>query len=91
MRADRLADVLEWVLPQVFETRCHFALDGKPDGLGGDDAAGSGHGLEPSGHVDAIAVDGAVGLLDHVAQVEPNAKEQRAILREGVRTRLKPC
>jgi len=44
--------------------------------------------LKPSGHIDAVAVDGAVGLLHHIAEMKAKSKAQAAIFWNGVRACL---
>ena len=48
------------------------------------DAARLGEAFEARGDVDAVAVDRAVGLLDHVAQVDADAKAHALRLRHGL-------
>src|SRR5262245_12965154 len=49
-------------------------FDGVVDGGGNADPAALGEGLQARGDVDATSIDRAVGLLDNIAQVDPDAK-----------------
>ena len=73
----------------MFLTRCsprgskrelELALDLVEGGAGDHDAARLGQLLEPGGDVYAVAVDVAVALDDHVAQVDADAEADAPVL-----------
>jgi hypothetical protein len=72
--ADRLRNVLDLLLAEKIEPEEKLAFDGVVDGGGNADAACLGKRLHARGDVDAIPIDRTVGLLDHIAQVDPNAE-----------------
>ena len=72
--ANRLGNILDLLLADELEGERELALDLVKRGAGDADAAGFGQRLKPGSDVDAVAVDGAVFLLDHIAQVDADAK-----------------
>ena len=75
----RRGDVLDALLAEVLEGRAHALADRALDGVGDGDAARLGDALQTRGDVDAVAVDRAVALLDHVAEMDADAKLHPAI------------
>ena len=82
--AHRIGDVLHLLLALVVEARADLAPHRAVHRVGHGDAARFGQPLQPRGDVHAVAVHRAVRLLDHVAQVNADAKAHLAILRHGV-------
>ena len=74
----RADDILEAARAEIRAVQIDAAGYGLLHRLRDHDAARIGLGLQPGGDVHAVAVDGAVGLLDHVAKMDANAKAQRA-------------
>ena len=73
--AHRLGDVLQRLLAQILEAAGDaVAAPARCTALGDADAAGIGERLQPRGDVDAVAVDVPSASLDHVAQVDADAK-----------------
>src|SRR3954468_19883893 len=70
---DRLVDVLQALPTGVAGAECKVLLDALVERLAHADAAGRGFGLQMSGDVYAVAIDGAVGFLDDVAQMHADA------------------
>ncbi len=60
--------------PDVLECGLDLALDLQIKRLGQTDAARLGHALEARGDVDAVAVECAIVLGDHIAQIEADAE-----------------
>jgi hypothetical protein len=78
---DRLGDVLELDRAEIVRREIEPPLD-LPIGLLGEaDRAGFRDALDPRGDVDAIAHQITVALLDDIAEVNPDAKEDTAIRR----------
>jgi len=67
--------------PHVFESVRKPVADMVADRARDTDAAGCGQALQPCGDVDALAED-VVAVGDHVAEVDPDAKAQAALLGE---------
>jgi hypothetical protein len=81
--AHRVGDVAHLLLPQVFEAGPVLApLDRRADRLRHGDAARVSQALQPGGDVHAVAVDRAIGLFDHIAQVNADAKAHAAVFRD---------
>ena len=80
---DRLGNVLElgWaeIADREIEPRLHLAIGV----LGETDRAGLGDALEPRGDIDAVAHQVAVGLLDHVAEMDADAELDAAVVRHA--------
>jgi hypothetical protein len=77
---DRLADVLELPFAPILETNVQLALDFVMDFPGDQNAAWIGQSFKPGGDIDAFPINVAV-LIDHdIAEVDPNAQLQRAIV-----------
>ena len=72
VRADRLDDVLQLLMPFVDKGRADTASNHALHGLGHDDAAGLGEPFQACSDVHAITVDRAVALLDHIAEMHSN-------------------
>src|SRR5207245_9191869 len=68
-----LADVVERVRKLLADVIVHGAADA--------DAARFRKRLQPCGDVDAVAVD-VVAVYDHVAEIDPDAKADAAVLRD---------
>ena len=75
----RLRDVFDHLVTHVhiadIDTPRHDALDG----LRHHHATGFGQAFQPRGDVDAVAVDRAIGLFDHVTDVNTDAKAHASI------------
>src|SRR3954468_20239320 len=69
----RLVDVLQALPAGVAGAERKVLLDALVERLAHADAAGRGFGLQMSGDVYAVAIDGAVGFLDDVAQMHADA------------------
>jgi len=81
-RAFRTAAVLTAVcFGLATAARADLALDRGTNRLGNRDAARFGHAFEPSGDVHAVAVDGSIGLFNHVAQMHADAETHSTIFR----------
>jgi hypothetical protein len=89
-RAHRLRQVLQRLLAHVVEAHPQTMAQRALDRLGHAHAARFGERLEPRRGVHAIAVDAAVGHLDHVAEVDTDPKPHpaRLLLRRGARRDL---
>ncbi len=76
---DRLGDVLELVWAEIgdrqIEPPPHLAIGV----LGETDRARLGDALQPRGDIDAVAHQVAVGLLDHVAEMDADAEFDAAV------------
>src|SRR3954469_21763019 len=70
---DRLIDVLQALPASVAGAEREVLLDALVERLAHADAAGRSLGLQMSGDVYAVAIDGAVGFLDAVAQMHADA------------------
>ena len=78
----RLDDVFELGVTEIVDgqikSRAHL-----PIGIFGKaDRAGLGHALQPRGDVDAVAHQIVIGLLDHIAQMDADAKVYPALGRQ---------
>src|SRR5262249_51940814 len=74
-------DVLDGSLAEVGVANFELVLDVIISGAGDRYPAGLGQALQPVGDVDAVAMD--IFLLDdHIAQVDADAKDEPAILRD---------
>ncbi len=71
-----MRQVLHRLFALVDKGRRHFAAHRALHRVGHRDAAGLGQRLQPGGDVHPVAIDRAVGFLDHVAQVHTDAKAQ---------------
>ena len=78
----RLRDVLHLLLAEKIEAERKLALDRVVDRRGDADPAALGERLHARGDVDAVAIDRAVGFLDHVAEVDPYAELHAPFRRE---------
>ena len=76
----RLVDVLDLLLALVVEGGAHLVAHGAAHRVRHRDAAGLRERLQARRDVHAVAIDGAVGLLDDVAHVHADAKEHAALL-----------
>ena len=65
---------LSWVGSRSCDRQIEPSLDLPIGLLGETDRAGLGDAFQPRGDVDALAHQIAIALLDHVAQVDPDAK-----------------
>ncbi len=76
---DRLGDVLEFVRAEIGDREIEPALDLAIGVLGEADRAGRANPFEPRGDIDAVAHQVAVGLLDHVAEMDADAEFDAAV------------
>jgi hypothetical protein len=83
MDPNRARDVLQALLAAIDEGQPAAAADHGEDGFADDDSAGLGEGLQARGDVDAVAVDGAVVAMDHVAEMDADPKAHRLRPAEG--------
>ena len=81
-RADWFRNVLHGLFTLVLEGRSHLAAYRAAHRVRDRNAAYFGQAFEACRDVDAIAIDGAIGLLDHVAQMHADAKAHTALIRE---------
>ena len=81
----RLGNVLDRPLAPVLEHRGHLAAHRGPERVGHHDPTRLGQLLEPRRDVHTVAVHGAVGLLDHVAQVHADPEPHPPIGGHGGR------
>jgi hypothetical protein len=79
--ANRPRDVLDALLPHVLEGVREPVADMVADGARDADAARRRQPFQPHRDVDALAVD-VVAVGDHVAEIDPDAKPQAALLGE---------
>jgi hypothetical protein len=80
---DRLRDVLVFFRAEIADRGIEPPLDLAIGVLGEADGAGRGDALEPRGDVDAVAHQIAVGLLDHVAEMNADPEFDAALGRES--------
>ena len=73
-RPDRIGDILELDRAGVADCGVEPPLDKPKRLLGETNASGLANAFESRGNIDAIAHQVAVGLLDHVPQVDANAE-----------------
>ncbi len=71
---NRLCDVLDGLLANVHESDLDTPRDDALDGVRHRDATRIGESLQSRGDVYPVAVDRAVGLLDHVTDVNAKAE-----------------
>jgi hypothetical protein len=83
-RAHRVVDVLHLLLALVEEIGDHAAAHRAAHRVRHGHAARLGERLQPRGDVHAVAVDAAVGLLDHVAEMHADPKAHLPPGRRGV-------
>ena len=79
-RPHRISNVLDLLFALVGETGTDLAAHRAVNGVGNRDAARLGQALQPRCDVDTVAIHRAVGLLDHIPQVDADAKAHAAVL-----------
>ena len=79
--AHRFRDIAHCLLAEVLETGPEFAAHRHPHRLRHHDAASVCHRLQARGDIHPVAVDRAIGLADHVAQVQADAKAHLPLVR----------
>ena len=77
-------EVLDRVLAQVFKNRRHALAQHGLHGMRHRERTRAGQAFQPRGDVDAVTVHRAVGLFDHVADMDTNAELQPAVCRGTV-------
>jgi hypothetical protein len=82
VHVDRLVDVFDFLRGLEVEAEIDLALDRVVDRTGDANAPGLRQRLHARGDVDAVAVDAAVLFLDHVAEIDADAKLHAAVGRE---------
>ena len=79
---DRLGDVLELGLAEIADREIEPPLDLTIGVLGKADRPRFGDALQPRGDIDAVAHQVAVALLDHVAEMDADAKFDALVRRD---------
>ena len=74
---------LSWRRAEIADRHLEPSLDLPVGLLGETDRAGLGDALEPRGDIDAVAHQVAVALLDHVAEVDADAKLDPLLRRQA--------
>jgi hypothetical protein len=80
---DRLGDVLELDWAEVCDGEIESPLDLSIGVLGKRDRTGLGYSFQTRGDVDAVAHQIAVGLLDHIAQMNADVKFDALVERDA--------
>jgi hypothetical protein len=81
--SDRIGDVLEFYRAEVADRQVEPPLDLAIGVLGQADRAWRGDAFETRGDIDAVAHQIAVGLLDHVAQMDADTELDPALRRHA--------
>jgi hypothetical protein len=85
----RLLDVLDLPLAHILEGDRQLAADLIVDGTGNEHATRLGQRLQPGRDVDPVTVD-PVLVVDHIPQIDADAKQHAATLRHPLVTRRHP-
>src|SRR5262245_35797751 len=91
IRADRPGDVLELLLAPVLEANVQLTLDLAVDLAGDEDAARIGAAFKPRRDVDPIAVNVALFVNDHVAQIDADPQLKGALVRREAILNFQPA
>ena len=75
-------DILDLVFADVLKADIDLALGLHIGGFGNRYAAGFRQAFQARRHVDPVTIDGAVALLENIAQVHTDAKQHLAIVRQ---------
>src|SRR5262245_13593038 len=89
--ADRLDDVLELLLASVLEANVQLALDLAVDLARDEDAAWIGGAFKPGSDVDPVAINIALLVNNHVAQIDADPQLKRALVRREVILNFQPA
>ena len=81
---NRLGDVLQLDLAEIADCEIEPAFDLAIGVLGKADRARLANTLQPRGDVDAVAHQVAVSLLDHIAEMNADAKEDALLRHFGI-------
>ena len=90
IRAHRLGDVLELLLAPVLEANVQLTLDLAVDLAGDEDSARIGNAFKPGRDVDPVAINIAVIVNNHVAQIDADPQLKGALVRREVILNFQP-